>query len=727
MNIKKMKNKKLLKLSMAFAALSVVAMARADVDWTQFDRSFSVKLTGYRGSSTLENFPVLIKLSKSLNGFDYSKCKISNGGDLRFSDAEGNLLDSEVDTWDNGGTSLVWVRVPSLSKNTTISVYYGCDNPVVVDGSNVWWRSGYVGVWHMNGSGLPLAESSGVSTPIDQGNANVVYGYAGAVGGAVDMSGVTTGWAHQLSAADDDDLDGFTNFTFEIWTRQEAWGASSTLLLSKRSSAECSYHWYCAMIPNQSGYRAANIMLSTNGSATLDNNGNRSCPELGEWTHQAIVRNTAQNYLKAFVNGENSHTWPDSCGSDPIWNSAERLDFGSGQRGYPIPGQIDEVRISNVARSDDWIQATKDCVLNDDFATLVVENDWAAYKHKFLVSFPNYEGEALENIPVLVRISESSINGFRYGDCLKQDGKDLRFAASDGTLLVSEVDTWNTNGVSLVWVKVPTLNSDTQITAYYGRQYVPYVDPKAVWANGYVGVWHMNENQLPLAESSGISTPIDQGNANVVYGYAGAVGGAVDMSGVTSGWAHHLSAADDDDLDGFTNFTFEMWTRQEAWGSSSTLLLSKRSSAECSYHWYCAMIPNQSGYRAANIILSTDGSTTSNFTGNVACPELGEWTHQAIVRNTAQNQLKSFVNGENSHTWSDSCGSDPIWNSAERLDFGSGQRGYPIPGQIDEVRISNVARSDDWIQATHDMVQKSDFATYGEARENVRGLSIFVR
>ena len=154
----KMKTKKMLKLSMAFAALSAVAMARADVDWTQFDRSFSVKLTGYRGSSTLENFPVLIKLSKSLNGFDYSKCKISNGGDLRFSDAEGNLLDSEVDTWDNGGTSLVWVRVPSLSKNTTISVYYGCDNPVVVDGSNVWWRSGYVGVWHMNGSGLPLAE-----------------------------------------------------------------------------------------------------------------------------------------------------------------------------------------------------------------------------------------------------------------------------------------------------------------------------------------------------------------------------------------------------------------------------------------------------------------------------------------------------------------------------------------------------------------------------------------
>ena len=31
-----------------------------------------------------------------------------------------------------------------------------------------------------------------------------------------------------------------------------------------------------------------------------------------------------------------------------------------------------------------------------------------------------------------------------------------------------EIDTWNENGVSLVWVKVPLLTSDTEIGAHYG-------------------------------------------------------------------------------------------------------------------------------------------------------------------------------------------------------------------------------------------------------------------
>ena len=40
-------------------------------------------------------------------------------------------------------------------------------------------------------------------------------------------------------------------------------------------------------------------------------------------------------------------------------------------------------------------------------------------------------------------------------------------------------------------------------------------------------------------------------------------------------------------------------------------------------------------------------------------------------------------------------------------------------GSIDEVRVSNVARSADWVKASHDTVTESSFAIYGPARENV--------
>lgn len=61
---------------------------------------------------------------------------------------------------------------------------------------------------------------------------------------------------------------------------------------------------------------------------------------------------------------------------------------------------------------------------------------------------------ALTDFPALVRLS-ASIDGFNYADFTDQtDGTDLAFVDADGNLLPHEIDTWNTFGESLVWVKV---------------------------------------------------------------------------------------------------------------------------------------------------------------------------------------------------------------------------------------------------------------------------------
>lgn len=148
-------------------------------------------------------------------------------------------------------------------------------------------------------------------------------------------------------------------------------------------------------------------------------------------------------------------------------------------------------------------------------------------------------------------------------------------------------------GESLVWVKVPSFNADAVITAHYGITgcLPPAVTASDVWSADYVGVWHMKESGVPLAESSGVSTPIDTAVAAVEFGYAGAIGAAVDMSKVTGGWANKMSAADDDDLDGFTAFTLEIWTKQDEWSSSVNYpLIEKRPTRGLgegkSYYWY---------------------------------------------------------------------------------------------------------------------------------------------
>ena len=108
-------------------------------------------------AETLVDFPVLVRLDPTR--IDYAGAQ-PQGQDLRFTDANGQLLDHEIESWSPGGTSLVWVKVPSIpaaSGAASIFMYYG--NPAATDAQDpagVW--SGYAGVWHM---GPSLADSTG--------------------------------------------------------------------------------------------------------------------------------------------------------------------------------------------------------------------------------------------------------------------------------------------------------------------------------------------------------------------------------------------------------------------------------------------------------------------------------------------------------------------------------------------------------------------------------------
>ena len=128
--------------------------------------------------------------------------------------------------------------------------------------------------------------------------------------------------------------------------------------------------------------------------------------------------------------------------------------------------------------------------------------DTSLFAKKITFTVSGYNGETtLPNFPVLVRLSANSPDGFSYNDCAA-DGSDIRFADEEGNLIPHEIDTWDTNGTSLVWVSVPSLfgtasGKTTEFRAYYAPNLsssLPAVSSNAVWsAAGYYGVWHMNE------------------------------------------------------------------------------------------------------------------------------------------------------------------------------------------------------------------------------------------
>ena len=724
-------------IAAAFIADAVcTAAASADtIDASAFAAHFDAMFPGYAGAAPLTDFPVLVRLSPALNKFDYSLCQ-SGGADLRFADADGNLIPCEIDTWNENGESLVWVKVPSLSRATKITAYYGCANPPANTPSAVW-SNGFVGVWHLGGTSLPLIESSGVSTAFNESKGGETLGASGAIGGAVDFT--TGGRTGRLTAPDDDDLDGFSSFTVELWSKQ-AEGSSDyqPYLLTKTASGEFAYTFYQnkATSTTNSVFYVFSDATNNGRKNIAGDNRNLVVPSMGVWNHQVIVRDIAARKSFSYLDGSaipNGGKVLDSATEMvDVCDSSSPLYLGNATGNNPqsaFPGQIDELRISNVARSADWVKATHDCVADADFTAYDVGNDWTLYARKFTVAFTGAPAGTLTDFPVLVKVSANAPEGFSYADCRKPNGGDLRFADAAGHLLPSEVDTWNTNGESLVWVKVPSLSYSTTITAYYGWKSAPPVDPTAVWNSNYVGVWHLGESALPLKESSGKSYGFDtSSNGQETLGSTGTVGGAVDFSTGANAISNRLIAADSDVLDNFTDFTVELWTWQESATNYTPYLLTRVASGQYAYLFHQQKTTPYNVFR-----ISTDGSNHASISGSAMVPTMNAWNYHVIARNTTAQKAYCFMNGSPAPDGGVNLPSGydaQIPNSSSPLYLGNAQttaNKYGFPGKIDELRISNVARSAAWVQATHDTVMSASFAQYSKTRENNGATVFFVR
>jgi hypothetical protein len=103
----------------------VSAQFKTPSDLTDWLARMKSTFSGYRGQETLTNFPVLVVLHTNRAGFAYDQFASANGHDLRFADENSVELNYEIDEWNPGGTSYVWVQLPRLGgTNTTLWAYW---------------------------------------------------------------------------------------------------------------------------------------------------------------------------------------------------------------------------------------------------------------------------------------------------------------------------------------------------------------------------------------------------------------------------------------------------------------------------------------------------------------------------------------------------------------------------------------------------------------------------
>jgi hypothetical protein len=158
------------------------------------------------------------------------------------------------------------------------------------------------------------------------------------------------------------------------------------------------------------------------------------------------------------------------------------------------------------------------------------------YPYKTKITFPGYSGTPLTNFPALITLSSSTLQGLDYTQ-FETNGADIRFTDASGTsILPSEIDEWNDNGVSTIWVMVPLLNG-TNIWAYWGNTSSTNTPPDStnVWIDsGYEIVYHLKETQPPYADSTGQypATAATNGTATTITN--GVVGHGQAFNGTTS-------------------------------------------------------------------------------------------------------------------------------------------------------------------------------------------------
>ena len=156
------------RISLIFAAALALAglSAKAADSLTMADFNHKIKLMvdGYTGTETLQNFPVLVRVSETrIPSFRFADMSAKNvngkamGYDLAFFAEDGTRLACDQDTWDidktvgNTGEQLVWVKLPQMKQGTKFYMCYNVADGVYVTNDNPW--DDYVGVWHLNETG----------------------------------------------------------------------------------------------------------------------------------------------------------------------------------------------------------------------------------------------------------------------------------------------------------------------------------------------------------------------------------------------------------------------------------------------------------------------------------------------------------------------------------------------------------------------------------------------
>ena len=319
------------------AAMTLFQSASAQYAGWQHSGSLTILTTpegaNLPATASEENFPLLVRLSK--DWFDFKQVKL-NGDDLRFAGADGAPLAYQIDEWDAAaGKASIWVRIPVIKGNARqgIKMFWGkADATGESKGLAVFNESnGYLSVRHMDDplkDEINTVESKDTGTTASDGIIGKSRHFD--VGKGINCGENITTFPT-----------GSSPHSSEVWFKAEQANASLLGWGNDHPQGKVIMQLFSPPhIKIECWFAGADVR----GGSTLP---------LSQWVH--VVHTFQDGNSRIYVNGVLDGVSTSTRAPLAI-KSPGRLYIGGWYNGYKYVGDIDEVRISKVTRSADWVK-----------------------------------------------------------------------------------------------------------------------------------------------------------------------------------------------------------------------------------------------------------------------------------------------------------------------------------------------------------------------------------
>jgi len=689
----------------------------------EYFKEIIIDHTKVSGTSNLIDFPILISFFDS----DLHDKVQPNGNDIAFNNGTSWLF-HEIELFNQTYNSthaqlIAWVRIPTLSplEDTVIRMYFGNSTMNRQENPNGVWDSNFLGIWHLKESGTGALneyfDSSHYGNHGQGGEGNSSYiptQATGKIGNAQDFNNLD-GYYDLIDCGNNSlwDIDGY-GITLQAWIQHDITPNYHVYGIMNHKGW---YDGYSMFINYGGGMGIKPVFCLTGETHQLVGANDVTA---GTWHH--IVATYNGSIMKIFVDGvQDPNVLVKTNAIEP---SSSEKDFWIGHGDQPKDkiwsaeweGQIDEVRISNIGRSSDWILTEYNNQNNpNQFYTITnstqvldekpSNSDFFNYFKMIQIDHRRVSGEGSHtNFPLLISIFDEDL---RYDT--QTDGDDIAFSLGT-TWLDHEIELFNqnyngTHAQLMVWVRIPELSCslDTFIRMYYGNStMISRQNPTGLWSSSYKGVWH-------LGESSGVTIDSTSYNENgiatgtVIRPSSGQIGNAYNYG--TDG-TFNVGDPADGHLDfGLDSFMVSMWINIDTSTGAPQIPLYKGASSTFD-RGYCFGTPTTGDKIAFHI---TDG--TSNVGSPSADITFDTWAYIVGIVDRTNDLIRIYKNGTEVGTGTDIS---TILDINGNIEFQCANPTYDFDGLLDEVRVLNETHSNDWIKTEYyNQYDPSVFYTIG--------------